>query len=73
MGGEKTDEDRLRGKDLRGSEQKEAVDHAEYAKKRKPDGELRLYGETDTLYDDGLDVEDDSETLADTHGERHTG
>ncbi len=73
MGSAKTDEDGLRGKDLGGAEQKEAVDHPDYAKKRKPDGELRLDGETDTLYDDGLDVEDDSETLADTHGERHTG
>jgi hypothetical protein len=36
--------------------------------KRSPDSELHLDDEKDTLYDDGLDVEDDSETLADTKG-----
>jgi len=68
-----TNEDRLRGKELEGSDQPEAVDHAEYAKTRKPDTELRLDNEPDTLYEDGLDVEDDSETLADTHRQRNTG
>jgi hypothetical protein len=34
---------------------------------------LHLDDEKDSLYDDGLDVEDDSETFADTHAERHTG
>jgi hypothetical protein len=68
-----TTENQLRGKNLEGSEQKEAADHAEYTKKRNPDAELHLDGEDDTLYDDGLEVEDDSEKLADTHAERHTG
>jgi hypothetical protein len=68
-----TTENRLRGKNLDGSEQKEAADHTEYAKKRNPDAELHLDDEKDSLYDDGLDVEDDSETLADTHAERGTG
>jgi hypothetical protein len=68
-------ETQLRGKKLTGSEQKEAVDHGEYAKQRNPDSKLRLDddGEADTLYDDGLEVDGDSETLADTHGERSTG
>lgn len=68
-----TTENRLRGKNLDGSEQKEAADHTEYAKKRNPDAELHLDGEEDTLYDDGLDVEDETEKLADTHAERRTG
>jgi hypothetical protein len=57
-----TSENRLRGQELNGSEEKD-----------DPDTELRLDDETDTLYDDGLEVEDDSEKLADTHAERRTG
>lgn len=68
-----TTENRLRGKNLDGSEQQEAADHTDYAKQRNPDTELHLDDEKDSLYDDGLDVEDDSETLADTHAERRTG
>jgi hypothetical protein len=36
--------------------------------KGEPDAELHLDDEKDTLYEDGLEVEDDSETLADTKG-----
>jgi hypothetical protein len=62
-------ERRLRGDALDGSEQKNSVDHAKYEKGRSPDTELRLDGEEDTLYDDGLDVNDDeAETLAGTRG-----
>jgi hypothetical protein len=62
-------ERRLRGADLEGSEQKNSADHAKYEKARSPDTELRLDGEEDTLYDDGLDVEaDDTDTLAGTRG-----
>jgi hypothetical protein len=64
---------RLRGKDLDGSEQPDAVDHVEFAKKRNPDAELHLDDEKDTLYNDGLDVEDDSLTLADTRGMSNRG
>jgi hypothetical protein len=46
-----TTENQLRGKNLDGSEQKEAADHTEYAKKRNPDAELHLDDEKDTLYD----------------------
>ena len=60
---------RLRGDALEGSEQKNSVEHAKYEKTRGPDTELRLDGEEDTLYDDGLDVEnDESDTLAGTRG-----
>ncbi len=62
-------EDRLRGKELEGSETKAAADHLEYEEHRNPDTELRLDDEQDTLYDDGLDLEDDDpDTLAGTRG-----
>jgi hypothetical protein len=66
-------ESRIRGKALEGSEQKDAVDHTDYEKTRDPDTEIRVDDEKDTLYDDGLDVEDDSLTLADTRGNRNPG
>jgi hypothetical protein len=63
-------ERRLRGAALKGAEQKSAADHTAYEERRNPDTELRLDGETDTLYNDGLDLEDDSgETLAGTRGD----
>jgi hypothetical protein len=58
----------LHGSDLGGSEKRRAVDHTKYEKRRDPDTELRLGEEEDTLYDDGLDIEDDDETLAGTRG-----
>ena len=64
---------RLRGEALDGSEQEKAADHVAYEKARNPDTELHLDNEKDTLYDDGLDIEDDSETLADTHGNKRPG
>jgi hypothetical protein len=58
----------LRGVAL-GSQQISAADHLTRARKRNPDGELRLDGETDTLYNDGLDLDFDDEPLAGTDGE----
>ncbi len=52
-------EDTLRGDTLDGSEQRRAADHAAYEKKRNPDRVVRVDGEKDTLYKDGLDVDDD--------------
>jgi hypothetical protein len=52
-------ERRLRGGPLEGSEQKEAADHARYEQSRNPDTELHLDGEKDTLYHDGLDIDED--------------
>ena len=68
-----TDPERnLRGDALTGAERKRAVDHAEYEKRRNPDTELHLDDEEDTLYNDGLDLEDDSgDTLAGTRGDSH--
>jgi hypothetical protein len=60
-------ERRLRGGKLEGAETKKAADHMSYEKRRNPDTELHLDDEPDTLYDDGLDIEDDDpDTLAGT-------
>jgi len=56
---DKSGEDTLRGDTLDGSEQRRAADHAAYEKKRNPDRLVRVDGEKDTLYKDGLDVDDD--------------
>jgi hypothetical protein len=62
-------ERRLRGSELEGAENKKAADHDAYEKRRDPDTELRLDGEEDTLYDDGLDTnDDDPDTFAGTRG-----
>ncbi len=61
-------ERKLRGIALNGSEQKAAVDHSEYEKERNPDTELRLDGESDTLYGDGIDIEEDFDTPGGTQG-----
>ncbi len=61
-------EPRLRGAELEGADQKNAADHATYEKARNPDTELHLDGEDDSLYNDGLDVGDDDDTLAGTDG-----
>jgi hypothetical protein len=63
-------ERKLRGTALEGSEQKSAADHTTYEERRSPDTELHLDDEKDTLYNDGLDLEDDSgDTLAGTRGD----
>ena len=62
-------ERRLRGPALDGAENKTAADHDTYEKRRNPDTELRVDGEEDTLYDDGLDTDDDDpDTFAGTRG-----
>ncbi len=55
---------KLRGATLKGQDQKNAVDHA----RTDPDAAVHLDGEEDTLYDDGLEIGDDSDTLLGTHG-----
>jgi hypothetical protein len=56
-------ETKLRGGALDGSEGGQAVDHTAYAKGRNPDTVVRVDNEKDTLYKDGLEVEDDTPTL----------
>lgn len=63
----------LRGAALDGAEQRSAAEHADYEKSRNPDTELHLGGEDDALYNDGLDVGDDSEPLAGTDGNSPKG
>jgi hypothetical protein len=65
-------ESTLRGRALDGSEQRKAVDHAAYEKTRNTDSTLRLDGEEDTLYDDGLELEDDSAPLTGKDGRDDT-
>jgi hypothetical protein len=52
-------ERRLRGDALEGSERKKAADHGAYERSRNPDTELHLDGEKDTLYNDGLDIDEE--------------
>jgi hypothetical protein len=66
-------ESKLRGRALDGSERDNAVDHSTDAKKRNTDSTLRLDGEEDTLYEDGLEVEDGSGPLTGKDGRDDTG
>lgn len=65
---DKTGESTLRGAALEGSEQKKSVAHTAFEKTRNPDATLHLDGEEDTLYDDGLELEDDSGALTGKDG-----
>jgi hypothetical protein len=69
---DKGGESRLRGRALEGSEQRQAVDHTAYNKTRNTDSTLRLDGEEDTLYDDGLELDDDSPPLTGKDGRDDT-
>ncbi len=69
----KSKETRLRGQALDGAEQRSAAEHADYEKSRSPDTEVHLDGEDDALYNDGLDIGDDSEPLAGTDGDSPKG
>jgi hypothetical protein len=51
---------KLRGRSLVGSDQNASVDHTEYEETLNTDTTLRLDDEEDTLYDDGLELDDDS-------------
>ena len=62
------EERRLRGRALEGAEQKDAVNHTAFEKRRNPDTELHVDGEKDSLYSDGLDIEPEDEPLAGTRG-----
>jgi hypothetical protein len=66
-------ESRLRGDALAGAEQKSSIEHPDYEQSRNPDTELRLDGEDDSLYSDGLDVGGDAETYAGTDGDSPPG
>jgi hypothetical protein len=70
---DRSGETKLRGEALDGAEQKKAVDHKANEKTRNPDTVLRVDNEEDTLYDDGLDLEDDSPILANTPRNNNMG
>ena len=65
-------ESNLRGAALSGSDRKNAVDHVAYEKKLNTDSTLRLDGEEDTLYEDGLELEDHSGPLTGKDGRDDT-
>ena len=53
-------ENELRGDALDGSERKRGVDHTAQQQSRNPDTVLNVDNEEDTLYSDGLELEDDT-------------
>jgi hypothetical protein len=63
-----TGESSLRGTALGGSERKKSVAHTVADRTRNTDATLRLDGEEDTLYEDGLELEDDSVPLTGKDG-----
>jgi hypothetical protein len=69
----KSTKPRLRGAALEGADQDIAADHTNYEQSRNPDTELHLDGEDDSLYNDGLDIGEDDESLAGTDGDGPKG
>jgi hypothetical protein len=63
-----TGESSLRGTALDGSERTKSVAHTGAEKTRNTDATLRLDGEEDTLYEDGLELENDSLPLTGKDG-----
>ena len=63
-----TGENKLRGGALSGSERRQAADHTKYEQKRNPDTEVRVDNEEDTLYGDGLELDDDTPPLVNNDG-----
>ena len=64
-------ETNLHGDALAGPEQASSPDHVAYQRKINPDTVLRVDGEKDTLYTDGLELDGDSDTLVGTSGADH--
>ncbi len=65
---DKSGEAKLRGGALGGAERDSSVEHSAYQKKRGPDSVVRLDNEKDTLFSDGLELEDDAKPLSSTDG-----
>lgn len=75
MGDIKSDdqsETNLRGEALDGAERRKAANHTAFDKSRNTDTTLRLNGEEDTLYEDGLELEDGSGPLTGKDGRDDT-
>jgi hypothetical protein len=65
---DKAGESRLRGRVLGGPERDAAADHVDYAQRANPDAVIRTDGEEDTLYEDGIELDDDSDPLTAING-----
>jgi hypothetical protein len=65
---ERAGETRLRGGSLSNEERHPPVDRAERQKTQDTDGVLRTDAEEDTLYEDGLELENDSRPLTGING-----
>ena len=61
-------ESKLRGDALGGSERKRAVDHTRYDETRNPDTVIRADDEEDSLYNDGLELDEDTPPLGTAGG-----
>jgi hypothetical protein len=61
-------ENKLRGGALSGPERRQSADHTTHSQQRNPDTEVRVDDEDDTLYGDGLELEDDTPPLINNDG-----
>jgi hypothetical protein len=61
-------ETRIRGRALEGSEREQAADHLEFQRRSQTDKTIRTDDEKDTLYEDGLELDDDSDPLTGING-----
>jgi hypothetical protein len=66
--GDAEGETRLRGGSLSNDERRTAVDRVERQKSQNTDTVLRTDDEEDTLYEDGLELENDSRPLTGING-----
>jgi hypothetical protein len=66
--GERAGETQLRGGSLSNDERRAAVDRAARQKSEDTDTVLRTDGEEDTLYEDGLELENDARPLTGING-----
>jgi hypothetical protein len=66
--GERTGEARLRGGSLTTDERRTEVDRVAAEQAEDTDGVLRTDNEEDTLYEDGLELENDSRPLTGING-----
>jgi hypothetical protein len=66
--GKPAGETRLRGGSLSNDERRTSVDSVEQQQSEDTDAVLRTDGEEDTLYEDGLELENDSRPLTGING-----
>ncbi len=71
--GARTGETRLRGGSLSNDERRTSVDRVATQKSQDTDAVLRTDDEEDTLYDDGLELENESRPLTGINGKDDSG